>query len=79
MITLFTVLMVVFILKSLGLAFRLSWSLLKVCFVVLVIPALLIGLLFTVISKLAIPALIVAGIVLLLREGRKPQKAEMNY
>ncbi len=70
MIILFSILMIVFLFKAIGFAFRLSWNIFKIAFMIFVIPAVLIGLLFTVISSLAIPALIIIGVVMLLKEDR---------
>ena len=68
MITLFTILMIAFMFGAIKFAINLSWNLLKVIFVIFIIPAALIGLFVSVLSKLALPALVVIGIIMLIKE-----------
>ena len=68
MITLFSILMIVFMFGAVKFAIKLSWNLIKVIFVIFIIPAALIGLFVSVLSKLAIPALVVIGMIMLIKE-----------
>jgi len=63
MTVLFFILFIMFFGKTLGLAFRLSWGLLKIALYVVFFPLILVGLVFSGLLYLAFPLLIVAGIV----------------
>ena len=59
--------MIGFVFKSIGLAFKLSWGILKVLFTIVFWPIILIGLVIGGLMQIAFPLLIIAGVVLLVR------------
>ncbi|MBQ3786237.1 MAG: hypothetical protein II799_03085 [Lachnospiraceae bacterium] len=64
---LFIIFMIGFVFKSIGLAFKLSWGILKVLFTIVFWPIILIGLVIGGLMQIAFPLLIIAGVVLLVR------------
>ncbi len=63
MITFFTILLVLVVLKMIMLAVKLSWGLFRVIFSVFVLPIALIALVIIGLVKFAIPILIIVGLV----------------
>ncbi len=55
-----------FLFKGIGLALRLSWGILKVLFTIVFLPVILIGLVIGGMVTVALPILIIAGIILLI-------------
>ena len=49
--------------KMIGLAFRASWSIMKVVFTLVFLPLILLGLLFSGFVYIALPILLVVGLV----------------
>lgn len=71
MITLlFVLLLIGFILKIIGVAFKASWGLVKIILTAVVFPVVLIGLVIGGLVTFAIPLLIIAGVVLIIRGVR---------
>ncbi len=64
---LFMIFMISFLFKGAGLALKLSWGIMKVLFVIVFWPVILIGLVIAGLIQLALPILLIAGIVLLVR------------
>lgn len=64
---LFIIFMIGFIFKGIGLAFQLSWGILKVLLFIIFWPLILIGLVIGGLIQLALPLLIIAGIVMLVK------------
>ncbi|MBO4559312.1 MAG: hypothetical protein J5712_04440 [Lachnospiraceae bacterium] len=67
MIILFAILMFAVFGKVLGFAFRAAWGFTKVFFTLFFLPAILIGLVFVGLIRLALPILVIAGIIMLAR------------
>lgn len=62
----FSILMLVVFGKLLGLAIRTSWTILKIVFTLVFLPVILIGMCIAGMLYIAIPVLIVIGIIALL-------------
>ena len=70
MLTLLFILLVLsFTGYMIGLAFRMTWSLIKIFFEIIFLPVLLIGLLIAGLMHFAIPTLLVAGIISLIKSS----------
>ena len=61
----FVILMIGILGKMVGFAFRATWGLTKVLFNLILLPVFLIGLVIAVLMYIALPILIIVGIVML--------------
>lgn len=68
---LFMVLMLVVVGKMIGLAFKMTWGITKVLFNIILLPITLICMVIGGLIHLALPILIVVGIIALLTPGKK--------
>ena len=67
MITLLFVLLMIWVFgKMIGLAFRATWGLTKIIFGIVLLPLFLVGLVITGFMSIALPILVVMGIVMLI-------------
>ena len=66
---LFILLVLSFTGHMIGLAFRMTWGLIKIIFAIIFLPVLLIGLLIAGLVHFVIPILLVAGIISLIKSG----------
>lgn len=67
MITLLFVLLMIWVFgKMIGLAFRATWGLTKIIFGIVLLPLFLIGLVIAGFMSIALPILVVMGIVMLI-------------
>ena len=62
---LFIIFMIGFLFKGIGMAFEFSWGLIKVLLTVVFWPIILIGMVVLGLIKIALPLLIIAGIIML--------------
>ena len=69
MITLFTILMIAVFAKMIGFAIKAAWGLTKIFFGLIFLPVLLIGLAVTGFVGLALPILVIVGIVMLVKRA----------
>lgn len=64
---LFTILMMVVFVKLIGLAIKMTWGLFKILMVLIVFPAILISLAVAGLFYIAIPLLVLTGVVSLIK------------
>lgn len=70
MITLLFVLLMIWVFgKMIGLAFRATWGLTKIIFGIVLLPLFLIGLVIAGFMSIALPVLVVIGIVMLISKA----------
>ena len=69
MITLFIILMVAVFTRMIGFAFRATWGITKIVFGLVILPLVLIGLVVGGLVSFALPILIIAGIVMLIKRA----------
>lgn len=67
---LFVICMVVVFGKMIGLAFKMTWGITKILLNLVLLPLVLIVMLFSGLAVLALPLLIIAGIISLVIPGR---------
>lgn len=67
---LFAVLMAVIFGKMIGLAFRMTWGITKILFNLIILPVALIGLVLGGLVYIALPLLIVVGIVSMITSAK---------
>ena len=67
MIALFIILMIAIFGKMIGFAFKMAWGLTKVAFSLIFLPVILIGLVLAGLVYLALPILVIVGIVMLVK------------
>ena len=69
MVTLFTILMIVVFAKMIGFAIKAAWGLAKIFFGLIFLPAIMIGLAVAGFVGLALPILVIIGIVMLVKRA----------
>ncbi|MCI5903005.1 MAG: hypothetical protein MRZ74_10820 [Blautia sp.] len=70
MITLLFVLLMIWVFgKMIGLAFRATWGLTKIIFGIVLLPLFLVGLVIAGFMSIALPILVVMGIVMLISKA----------
>ena len=67
MITVFIILMLVIFGKTIGFAFKAAWGVTRIVFGLIFLPLILIGLVIAGFVHLALPILVIAGIVILFK------------